>query len=244
MFEKNFLIILMALIILQMFQPFGERSIIIFSIIELGMITYLWFRIQKKRKPKEKDWTYNLDCNKKILQLMKIYRHDWQNHLQIILGYVSLKKYDQIPKYIAKVNQFAKQLSIMSSFNNTSLSVFLYMIPVNYPKLSYELEITEGAQILTKENSFDDLVLRSLKSLLDIFYETLEYNLTHNLIITLTSSNDKVIINIEFEGNTNKIYNKILAIEESLKETKVLFLIDLHNNDEFIMELNFPLDKN
>ncbi|GBF10007.1 Spo0B domain-containing protein [Tepidibacillus sp. HK-1] len=180
------------------------------------------------------------DYHIKIIDLMKFYRHDWLNHFQVILGYVSLKKYEQIPHYIQKVIEDAKKRSIISNFEPSELAVFLYMMMIEYPKLNIELELDEGLEI--KEEDVDGKwILHHLKGFLDLFDQRAnmdeEY---HSLFLSLNNLDKKMIIIFEYEGNISPVMEKIKAMGKQIDSEGGKFEIDLYNEDECIMELHFP----
>jgi len=220
MFIEWVLIILLILVIVQ--------QIIIF---------------RSKKKQKELIANYREKSNSEIIRLMQIYRHDWQNYLQIIYGYVSLKKYDQIPKYIEKINGISKQQSIIASFNNLNLAAYLYTFPINYPMLNYELDIDDSMEILAKVNDKDRLVHEGIKRIIDLLYMTIVDNHKHHLIISMTAIDNKIMINFEYEGNTDQVFNDILLLKGSyagIADYGLLF-IDLHNEQESKIKLNIRL---
>lgn len=201
----------------------------------------LIFRSKKKQKELLAD--YREKSNKEIIRLMQVYRHDWQNYLQIIFGYVSLKKYDQIPNYIEKINNISKQQSIIASFNNANLAAYLYMFPVNYPLLSYELDVDDSMEILAKANDKDRLIHEGTKRIIDLLYMTVKDNPKHHLIISMTAMENKIIINFEYEGNIDQVFGEILLLRDSLASVtgyEPLF-IDLHNEQESKLKLNIQL---
>lgn len=220
MFVKWVLIILLILVIVQ--------QILIF---------------QNKKKYRYHIANYEDKSNKEIVQLMQIYRHDWQNYLQIIFGYITLKKYDQIPIYIEKINGINKQHSIIGSFNNVALAAYLFKLPINYPQLSYELEIDDSMEILAKVNDKGRLILEEMERIIDLIYLTIKDNNNHHLIISMTSIDNKIIINLEYEGNIDEIFEELLLLKDSFASMAGYeqFLIDLHNEQESIIEIHIQL---
>lgn len=52
-----------------------------------------------------------------LLEVLKVQRHDFMNHLQVISGYIQLKKYDRAHEYIGQVAEELKQASLISKLN-------------------------------------------------------------------------------------------------------------------------------
>ncbi len=236
-------LIFIALIVIISIQTFISMSFIykfILFVIEIGFIAYLWLKSEKEWKSKLEHKNEELVCNKKILEVLQIYRHDWQNHLQMILGYVSLKKYEQIPQYIKKITYHSKQRSKITSLTEFNLAAFLFMIPINYPKLSSELDIAEGFETFI-DKEIGDLMLEAIKGFIELFYKTLDKNIAHHLIISFARTDHVIIVNLEFEGNTMEINKELLQLGSNFNRNNNRFLVDIDNEQEFIMELHFSL---
>lgn len=246
MVEIKLLVAVIVLMIVQSFNSFEINITYLFSFIEILILIYLLFRLMKKREANNINELNGeqSQCDQKILQLMRVSRHDWQNHLQVILGYLSLKKYDQISNYIARVNRLSRQFSIISAFQNSNLAAFLYMLPVNYPKFNYELEVAEELEILTRVNNVDSNIYIRLIEMLDILYKTVEENPAHSLIINLARMDNTIILNFEYEGNISSVYDEIIYLNTKLNLDNEKLLIDLYNEREFIMEFHFQLVEN
>lgn len=207
------------------------------------VIVQLILIFQSKKKQKQLIADCREKSNKEIVQLLQIYRHDWQNYLQIIFGYTTLKKYDQIPIYIGKINEISKQQSIIGSFNNQNLAAYLYTFPINYPLLSYEIDIDDSMEILAKANSKDRFVFEGIKGIIDLLYKSVKDNNKHHLIISMTAIDNKIIINLEYEGNINEVFAELLMLKDSFVDinSNNQLLIDLHNEQESLIELLIQL---
>lgn len=207
------------------------------------VIVQLILIFQNKKKQKQLVAEYREKSNREIVQLLQVYRHDWQNYLQIIFGYTTLKKYDQIPNYIEKINEISKQQSIIGSFNNQNLAAYLYTISINYPLLSYELDIDDSMAILAKANSKDRLIYEGIKMIIDLLYKTVKDNNKHHLIISMTTFDNKIMITLEYEGNIDEVFAEILSLKNSFVDidSDYQLLVDLHNEQESIIELHIQL---
>lgn len=236
--EKIVFWVIILTLLGELMQITGDNLSPFIAGLDIALLIFLWFRIQKKWNAITRETGY--ENNKKIIQIMQIYRHNWLNHLQIILGYLSLKKYDRISKYIAKINHEAKQRSIIAGLKNYDLAVFLYIIPVQYPRMSFDLDVSEEVKKLT-EGASGSWVLNTLQQFLDLFYKSIEENIEHHLIISLNGVADNIIANFEYEGNVKNVYQEIADLGKDFEKEQGRFQIDLYNEQEFIMELNFPV---
>jgi len=202
------------------------------------------FRKQEKwQSINNEELNPNITCDQQIVELMKIYRHDWLNHLQVILGYVSLKKTDQITAYVNKINQEAKQRSIISNLKNVDIAAFLYMLPIRYPCLKVELEVDEHIRLTQQEiegNSF----IHTLKSFIELFNSSINDNEVGSgtLILAIVDTEQGLNITFEYEGEVTQILKEnILSIGNACDSSYVSFELILASDAELVMDLVFPL---
>ncbi len=204
---------------------------LLISILELGIIIWLWL--------KNKNDT-NLSDNENIVRLMKIYRHDWLNHIQVILGYVSMKKCEKIKEYIDRVYETVKQESDISNFKDKDLAAFLYLLPVHYPKLDIQLEVEENINE-TMKMANGKWILSYLKAFIDLLAFSQEnQDQIYPLYLTITHNTHDIMVTIEYEGDVSSVIFKINQLGERLTEEKGYFSIDLHTINELIMDIHFP----
>ncbi|UUZ84411.1 Spo0B domain-containing protein [Paenibacillus sp. P26] len=80
-----------------------------------------------------------VDPDGRVLRLFNHYRHDWMNDIQILFGYVKLKKYDKLLDLMEKINEKVRQESYISKLGLPSLIVRL---------LSFQAEVKEPQLVL------------------------------------------------------------------------------------------------
>ncbi|OEF98033.1 hypothetical protein BHF71_03155 [Vulcanibacillus modesticaldus] len=200
------------------------------------------FRNQKKWESNDSDDFFDVAKNEELIQVLRKYRHDWLNHLQIIFGYATLKKSEEIISYIKKINHSSRREAIISSFNNVNLAAYLLKLTLDYQELFIELELEES--VPSKEKYVDgDLVLVILKKFVDIFNEAVTKNEDQKLYISISGTNNYLIIKLEFEGNTKEISQAIHNLGEEFNNQNGEFFININNDDEFVLELHFLLNQ-
>ena len=50
---------------------------------------------------------------KELLEVLRVQRHNFLNHLQVISGLLQLKKYDRVSEYIMNIGQEYNQASML-----------------------------------------------------------------------------------------------------------------------------------
>jgi len=224
-----------------------ETVLLFLVIIAMGLIIYLYFtnrrlhsQVQKLLEIQRKE--LKNEYNKKVISLLQNFRHDWLNHMQVILGYNSLNKSDKIAGYIKQVNEEAKQRTLISKLGQTDLVIFLFMLPVEYPNIDLQLELSEDLNTVNFR-SIGEQLLQLLKGLFGHLQNNLlDEHQIHTLLLSMNRLENQLVVNIEYEGNFEPHYTFISTLGEKLKHQGGEFFIDLYNDQEFIVEFYFPIE--
>jgi sensor histidine kinase regulating citrate/malate metabolism len=63
-----------------------------------------------------------------VIKHIREQRHDFMNHIQVVWGYLQLKKPDEAIRYIARINEEFNVLGSLFKISCPQLSLFLYII--------------------------------------------------------------------------------------------------------------------
>lgn len=107
------------------------------------------------------------------LKLLRVYKHDFLNYLQVISGYLQLKKYDSALNYVRQAIGEVEDSGAIMRLNLPELVIWL---------LVQRLELEEKGIILSLQNDADFTTLKAmepellnwLKTMAQIITETLE----------------------------------------------------------------------
>ncbi len=83
------------------------------------------------------------DSDVRLLRLFNHYRHDWMNDIQILMGYVQLKKYDKLLPLMEKIKEKVRQESYVSKLGIPSLIVHLLTFQAEVKELRLEMALEE-----------------------------------------------------------------------------------------------------
>ncbi|KPV58077.1 hypothetical protein QJ48_18635 [Paenibacillus sp. A3] len=83
------------------------------------------------------------DSDVRLLRLFNHYRHDWMNDIQILMGYVQLKKYDKLLPLMEKIKEKVRQESYVSKLGIPSLVVHLLAFQAEVKELRLEMALEE-----------------------------------------------------------------------------------------------------
>lgn len=166
-------------------------SVIVLILIMLYLVCEL-VRVNKLENTISKMKIIN-ESSEEALKLLRCHRHDFLNHLQVIMGYAHFGRNNEMIEYIKDLNQNLNEVRKISGIDMPQLSIILLSkkeeAQLSGIKLKYSLDITS----LVMVNQVD--LVRILTNLIDnaIFELGNEY------------ASDK-IINVEISSTKNKLY--------------------------------------
>lgn len=124
-------------------QPWGWRAGIVLGAVGVFAlimgVRHLYEREQAHFRIREAKTSLNLLGRK---------RHDWMNHIQVIMGYLSMKQSDRIRPYLERLVQQAQWERRLSQVNHPPLAVALVSLPHRFPEWNWQVEIGESFQTI------------------------------------------------------------------------------------------------
>lgn len=125
---------ILALVIGWVFQPWGIKGNFLFGIFTMGMmiatISYIKNQVTKEWKQKQAKMIEDLATQK---------RHDWMNHVQVLLGYTAMKRPERVQHYLERLVEVAHQERKWTEFTSSELVSFLILIPYTYKRWKWNL---------------------------------------------------------------------------------------------------------
>lgn len=149
--------------IIWMFQPFGMIGNIIcficLSVVLWGGIYFYRQRIKKQALLKESD---------QIKWILSRQRHDWMNHIQVLMGYQTLGKSEKLTPYLQKLVEGLIQERNISEISYAPLAVYLLTLPHRFQNGNVEVIVPNGFQLPTHQDE------RRLLNILKVLFSWLE----------------------------------------------------------------------
>lgn len=183
--------------------------------------------------------------NQEFIELLRHYRHDWLNILQLIKGNIALNRLEQVDKIICEMVAKAEQETKLSNLRIPSVACFLltYHLRRHFFRLEYEV-IGEVIDLSKYEQDlyswFEQFFL-----LLDRCCSSYSDN---SLIITFHLLVEEQKIILDFEGYFEKTYeieqflnkdlvhmDKIYISDKSLAEQELVIEITLLKEQETVL---------
>lgn len=91
------------------------------------------------------------------IRTLSHHRHDWMNELQVLYGYIRLKKYEKLQDYVDKIKATAMQESLISKLGDPALIAYLFGFRTERRNMTLEIDIEQ-------EIVFSELALHSGKA--------------------------------------------------------------------------------
>jgi stage 0 sporulation protein B (sporulation initiation phosphotransferase) len=111
----------------------------------LGAVSCCFFLLSIKKERKQVEAVNQ----KQMIELISHYRHDWMNDIQLLFGYVKLKKYDRLDDCMDKIRNKVLQESNITKLGIPSLIAFFVSFRLYYNALALELEMEEDINLVS-----------------------------------------------------------------------------------------------
>ncbi|WP_245203540.1 Spo0B domain-containing protein [Ammoniphilus resinae] len=216
--------------------------------LSLGLIQMWRLRRQESNDSQEKIKAEREPASRELesfLLCMSHQRHDWLNHLQVLLGYLKLQRYDFCEEYIKKVTDIANKESQISHLGYQPLVMYLLTFNALHKELTLEVELP-GALSLTEFPVEDqERIYTLITGIIEIYrsYALDNQGDPNVFVLHIQMLEESLYISSEYEGNLDE-ENSLSALHTLVKNLgngEGFFVEGLHNNSESIMEFYVPL---
>jgi stage 0 sporulation protein B (sporulation initiation phosphotransferase) len=82
-----------------------------------------------------------------LLAVLNRQRHDWLNHVQVLLGYLHLNRTEQGEAHLKRIAQMAMQESMIARLNNSLLSVFFLTFNALNKEMLLEVDVCNDVDL-------------------------------------------------------------------------------------------------
>ncbi|MCF8010300.1 MAG: Spo0B domain-containing protein [Clostridiales bacterium] len=201
-------------------------TLVFISLLIIIQNMFMYYKLKGiiKLEKEDTEAKINHDLCEKNLRLLRCQRHDFMNHLQVILGYLQVKRTIKAIDYIKNINTNFEEIRTINNLSMPEISVLLinkrheaekYNIKFNY-NLKSDLSNTQ-----VKEHD----IVKILSNLIDsTIYEIKNNNIPYKKIhILIEKSSDKLFMEV---SNNDVIIDRPL---KQVSQTKSLLTYNLHN---------------
>ncbi|SDY05042.1 Spo0B domain-containing protein [Thermoactinomyces sp. DSM 45892] len=163
-----------------------------FVYLTLALLSWLLGAFMIRYKLETKRETAQAEKLKKILSRI---RHDWANHIQMMIFFLQMKKEEEHYRYLKKLAEDVNKEKHIGVFQSPLLATFLLTIGVEHTNWKWHVDISKDIRISLPEE--EDL-LQMIKSVADWFDQVGQgkYDWAQ---IQLTLSEEEQVVYVTFE---------------------------------------------
>jgi stage 0 sporulation protein B (sporulation initiation phosphotransferase) len=155
----------------------------------------IFFSITEERKIQK------LMNQRQMIDLISHYRHDWMNDLQLLFGYVSLKKYDKLDDCMDKIRTKVLQESNTAKLGIPSLVAFFISYRLHYREMALELDLEQDvnfASLPLEHEKVSQLIQRTIL-LFNSHAEPLD-DISNGLSVQFDLESDALLFDLIYQG--------------------------------------------
>lgn len=150
--EKTVAVFLMALMLIGLLGALLSSvwlvRLIFVLIAAISGYTYLrWKASRSAQSMKAKLDKQTLDSHLEMLNTVNHLRHDWMNDIQVLSGYIQLKKYEHLSPYMDKIKLEMQQESLVSKLGIPSLVAYLLAFRVHSRSIQLEIGLDQEVNL-------------------------------------------------------------------------------------------------
>lgn len=143
-----------------------------------------------------------------MVQLLRVIRHDFLNHIQVLDGLMKLNEIEGAKEYLQQMTNELRQQQLISDLGDAALTLYLFTYRVKYPMIQFEMECTERLHL----NHFlrSEEHIRFLMQLLEEIGESSQQQDEYvpSLLLRMGKINDRIILECDFAGNSQILFAK------------------------------------
>ncbi|EST56562.1 sporulation protein [Brevibacillus panacihumi W25] len=180
-----------------------------------------------------------------LLTILNRQRHDWLNHVQVLLGYLHLNRTDQGEAHLKRIAEIAMQESLIARLNNSLLSVFFLTFNALNKEMLLEVDVCDQVDlsclVLDEQDLFSfvsDILCTANDHVSTDGYEPA------SMQVTLFSGERGVHFRFDLAGElTAEGLDELEKRVHNSKQRTVEVTEWIHTKEEWILELIVPFSK-
>lgn len=178
-----------------------------------------------------------------LLTVLNRQRHDWLNHLQVLLGYLRLGRPEEGEAYLKRVSELAMQESMLARLNCSMLSVFFLTFNALHKDMILEVDVCNHVD-LARTALDQETLFRTIAGTVCAVYQRLEQNQFEpaSMQLFLLGGEREMRVRFDLAG---KIRASGAADLEKLVRDGMASTVTvaewIHTDEEWILELVIPV---
>ncbi|MGE5701828.1 MAG: Spo0B domain-containing protein [Clostridia bacterium] len=178
-----------------------------------------------------------------VLQLLNQQRHDWLNHVQVLMSYLKLGRPERAEEYLKRVTEMVNQEGMISRIQFPQLSVFLLSFNALHNELRLDVKL-DGPVDFSTIDLDQDRVFQLISSLVFAVKEHVDpaSSETASLRMSFSQRENALVIRFDLEGLFTASGDAIVAkmVEQDNENTAALMAEWIHTEQETVLEARLP----
>jgi stage 0 sporulation protein B (sporulation initiation phosphotransferase) len=206
---------------------------------------YAYYRLDRsgnEEQASQERMKQEQDHHGNVLLIVNRLRHDWMNDIQVLFGYIQLKKYDNLAPYMEKIRVSMHRESLLSKLGIPSLVSYIFTFRVQAKaiqlEIGFEQEISLGELPVQAE-----LIYCLVRDTVEIFnaHAALQPEEVGVLSLEFDAGGDHLLLDFVYQG----LYNQEelqRAVRHRLLRDSGDFQVETHHfqDKEAVIALRLP----
>lgn len=180
-----------------------------------------------------------------MLTVLNRQRHDWLNHVQVLLGYLHLNRTEQGEAHLKRIAEMAMQESMIARLGNSLLSVFFLTFNALNKEMLLDVEVCEKvdlSRIILDEQTLFHLVSDILCTVNE--HVTQDGYEPASMQVSLLQGETGVHFRFDLAGElTASGLDKLEKLIHKSEQSAVKVTEWIHTQEEWILEIIVPFSK-
>ncbi|WP_240343795.1 Spo0B domain-containing protein [Paenibacillus sp. SYP-B3998] len=235
-------IVLIGLTGLMFVEPWVVRAALLLITVLCG---YTAFKLEASRI--QERWSEELhqqeqQSDTNVLNIVNRLRHDWMNEMQILFGYIQLKKFDNLQPYMEKIKMNMQQESNLSKLGIPSLIAFLVLFRVQSKSLQLEVALDQEVN-LGQLPLGGGLIENVVRKTVEIFnrHTAIEADESGVLSLEFDAQEDHLLLDFVYQGSYDRVQLEE-AVSHMLLQAAGLYSLEENEwqEEEAVVTLRLP----
>jgi len=142
------------------------------------------------------------ESDRHLIRTLSHHRHDWMNELQVLYGYIRLKKYEKLQDYVDKIKETVMQESYISKLGDPQLVAYLLSFRVDKRNMALEIEFEQEIELqsLPLHTAKTARLLRETIGLFDKCARSIDVE-PNVLSLNVALEEEKLLLDFVYEGS-------------------------------------------
>lgn len=174
-----------------------------------------------------------------VLQLLNLQRHDWLNHVQVLMSYLKLGRPERAEEYLKRVTELTFQEGMISRIQFPQLAVFLLSFHALHNELRLDVEM-EGPIDFSTIDIDRESVYRFLTGLVFAVQEHLDSSAPDaaSMLISFSQTEEALVIRFDLDGMLTASGEAIVA--KMVEQQSAACMTEwIHTEEEWLLETRF-----